>query len=81
MKVRRLKKKSQKMIERLTSALFFANKASTALCCFKIELHGFKYSDSQRTKMHEASNLFHKAQSIVKEVYAEMIGQQIVSEL
>lgn len=73
--------KSDRIIARLKSAKHFSRAASRSLVCWKIEQEGFKYTEDQSKKMCEASELFSQAETIVDEVYADMIGKQIVSEL
>jgi hypothetical protein len=75
------RKLSSKMIARLKSAKFFAGRMQDSLSCWRVEQDGFKYTEEQNKKMHEASRLYWQAKKLVDEVYAEMIGKQIVDEL
>ena len=74
-------KKSEKIRQRLAAALRFANQAEKSLYCHVVETYsGIEYSQVQRQKLSEAQNMLSGAEAIVKEVYAELIGKQVVAE-
>ncbi len=78
---RKVVKKSEKIRQRLAAALRFANQAEKALYCHGIEKYaGVEYSQEQRQKLSDAQNMLSGAESIVKEVYAQLIGKQVVAE-
>lgn len=80
--MRTAKQKSKKLIRRLSVALQYSQKAESQLFCWRLEkFDGFKYSDDQRKKLYDAQASLANAELVVKEVFAEMIGKAIVSEV
>jgi hypothetical protein len=73
-------KKSDKLIKNLKTVFYFSRKAEEPLYCWRFENTGLKYTDAQRDRLNHAQVLHGEAQKIVKEVYAEIIGKQIIEE-
>lgn len=68
-----------KIAKHLGKAHRMANKAEHLLGCYKLsEALDLSYSDEQKMKMRLACQKLEEAQTIVDQVFAEIIGQAMI---
>ena len=74
------KRISERLIQNLKTGFRHAKLSEKPFYCWQIDELKLKYTDDQRKKLSEAQDLHYKAQNLVKEVYAELIGAEVVKE-